>query len=347
MPGSNPGVSGSVLLMNAEDALDDTVGPRLDNLGADSSRVVALVGVRDARGERWISLVTDLAALEVALQSNGEIVAAIIDPLNAYLGTGLDTHRDAPLRSVLGPLAAMANKYDVAVIAVMHINKGNSSQPLYRVIGSIAYVAAARSVLVVGRDPEDERSPIRHVVAVKHSLAESAPPSLKFELRQGRLLWAGESRLTARQLLAPPDGETRSSLDEAIAVLEAILADGSQPTKEVERLALQAGVSKRTLERARAALGVKSAPLTEPGRRGAVGWRSSLPTDATAINSANSANREHLADLIDYEFTESQNAPQVGGVNPTLTGAPRVPRCERHMRTLQADGSCSACQGRS
>ncbi len=50
----------------------------------------------------------------------------------------------------------------------------------------------------------------------------------------------------------------RSSLDEAVDFVMKALQDGDQPAKTIERDALRAGISERTLKRAKKELGIRS-----------------------------------------------------------------------------------------
>ena len=71
-------------------------------------------------------------------------------------------------------------------------------------LGSINFVAAARSVLVVGYDPEDETGDRRILAHAKSSLAR-AGESLMFELSAEKgFLWAGTSPLSAEEIFAAP-----------------------------------------------------------------------------------------------------------------------------------------------
>ena len=64
--------SGGVVLLSAEDDVEDTIRPRLDAAGADSKRIVAIQGVEfdDAGTKRLRSfnLERDLSALEDAIR---------------------------------------------------------------------------------------------------------------------------------------------------------------------------------------------------------------------------------------------------------------------------------------
>ena len=245
-----------VLILTAEDGLGDTVMPRAEDMGAELRRIDMLTAVRDEKGrERQPSLIDDLDAIEKVLAGDG-FDLVIIDPLNAYLGTTIDTHRDAALRSVLTPLAALAERFGVAIICIRHLTKGGRDKPIYRGQGSIAYAAAARVVLLVGKNPDDERE--RVVVCIKNNLAPH-PPSVAFEINDGQFRWRGETMVTAAALLAPDqDDEQRSALDEAREFLTMTLADGPQPVANVQSDAKEAGISATTLKRAKAALGVRA-----------------------------------------------------------------------------------------
>ncbi len=157
-----------VLILTAEDGLGDTIRPRLEDMGADLNRVHALTSIRDFDGtEHFPNLKEDLLMLESAL-AGGNFGMIIIDPINAYLG-GVDGNRDTDIRSVLGPLAAIAERYNVAVVAVRHLTKGGRDKAIYRGLGGIGYTAAARSVLLVGKNPNHPTE--RVVVCIKHNLA--------------------------------------------------------------------------------------------------------------------------------------------------------------------------------
>ncbi len=274
-----------VVLLSAEDALADTIRPRLDAAGADCTRIVALQSVteRDADGQAVPRQATlaDLEALRRAVRAV-DAALVVIDPLVAYLPARVDAHRDQDVRRALAPLAALAAELGVAVLAIRHLNKNSSvTNATYRGGGSIAFTAAARSELLVAADPADPGRPV--LAQVKCNLA--APPAAlvyRIDTAPGgaaRLRWLGESALSANALLAAHarDEDDQPALAEALDVLRAILADGPVPAGEVARLARQAGVSERTLKRAKHALSVRS------GRAGfgsAGGWRWTLLEEA-------------------------------------------------------------------
>ena len=142
-----------------------------------------------------------------------------------------------------------------------HLTKAAGGNTLYRGGGSIGIIGAARAGLVVAEDFED---PERRILAAnKHNLSRAAP-SLVFRVEAApngaaRVAWGGTSSLSAGDILREPvDPEQRSALSEAKEFLLEELADGPVAAELAKKDARAAGVSERTLKRAKRALGVGS-----------------------------------------------------------------------------------------
>src|SRR5699024_11923061 len=73
----------------------------------------------------------------------------------AYLGNESDLQIAGRARKLMQRLGMWASVYDCAVVLIGHLNKKEGSKDLYRSLGSIDLIAAARSVLQMERDPED------------------------------------------------------------------------------------------------------------------------------------------------------------------------------------------------
>ncbi len=282
LPGDGRGFEPrNVLMMSAEDGVGDTLRPRLEDMGADLQRTKILTSVRDDDGrERFPSLVDDMASIEKALGSGGYGLV-IIDPINAYLG-GVDGHADVDVRSALRPLAHLAERWSVSVVCIRHITKSPRDKAIYRGSGSIAYTAAARSVLLVGRNPNNERESV--AICIKHNLAPDSR-AIAFEIGDGLFLWRGESDVTAAQLLAPDENEERrDKLTRAIAFLCGALSVGSRRAQEMIGEAKANGITLATLYRAKEKLGVVVERRGEPGRRGAGSWWWTLPATTSDLD---------------------------------------------------------------
>jgi hypothetical protein len=273
MPDGTPGLTGGVVLLSAEDGLADTIQPRLAAAGADLSRIVALTAIGD---DRLPELPEDVKAIEEAIEG-AKAVLCVVDPLMAYLSGDVNAHRDQHVRRALAPLARMAERTRAAVLVVRHLNKGATNlNPLHRGGGSIGIIGAARAGLLAARDPDD---PERRVLALTKSNLGKAMPALGYRVVTAQngaaaIEWLGASAHSAESLLVvPQDEEQRSALDHAKAVLEEILGTKAVSVTEVMRQARAAGVSERTMERAKALLLVRA--WKGQGTQG--GWFWELP----------------------------------------------------------------------
>jgi hypothetical protein len=243
-----PAPIGRVVMLNAEDDLADTVRPRLDAAGADVTRITALAAVTDDDGEKQFNLQRDLAALEQAIADTPDCKLVIIDPITAYLGN-CDSHKNADIRAVLAPLAELAARYKVAVVAVSHLNKG-SGPALYRTMGSLAFVAAARAAWVVVKDKEAPKR--RMLLPVKNNLAEDTA-GMAYAIVDGILAWEADPvTISADEILGDDrrkDGH--SERDDAGHWLRQLLRDGRLSPKEIKAQADDAGFSWATIRRAK------------------------------------------------------------------------------------------------
>jgi hypothetical protein len=261
---------GTVIVMTAEDGLADTVRPRLDAAGADPTRVHAWesVPVLDDAGNptgiRPPSIPQDLDALERLIVRH-RAVLVVVDVLSAYLGAGVDGHRDQDVRRALMPLAKLAERTGAAIVVIRHLNKSGGSHAMYRGGGSIGIAGAARSILLCAPDPDDE-SETRRVLAVTGCNIAAPVPALAYHLAPAvehdcaRVMWDGTSKHTSDTLLAAPvDEEERSDRDAVAEVIGEALADGPRPREEVVKAIRLAGLSvvDKTIQRACRALSVE------------------------------------------------------------------------------------------
>ena len=245
-----------VVLLQAEDNLAEIVVPRLRALGADMDRIKLFDKKQFV--EQPLVLPDDLPLLETAA---GDVRAklVVIDPLTAFLGGNANS--DMSVRRAFGPLAAFAERNDLAVVVVRHLRKSGARNPLYGGMGSIGIIAAVRAGLLVGPDP-GSGDKYRHVLAQsKGNLSDAT--SLVYRTVKGvdgivTVEWLGPSKHTAADLAAAnAAADEHSALLEAQYVLYSILSEGQVPAKDVIRLAKLAAVSERTLKRAKRDLGIR------------------------------------------------------------------------------------------
>ncbi len=265
MPGDGHGAGamppGNVLLLTVEDSLAHTVRPRLEAAGADVDRVhvfdqARLEGALPTMPSHQDEILSMIRATQARM--------VIVDPFVAFLDEGLSYNNDQDVRRAMAAWAAIAEKTGAAIVLIRHLNKRAGGSSLYRGGGSIGIIGAARSGLVVAKDPAD---PARRILAVNKSNLGVGARSLVFAVEAAdntsRIAWRGESDLTAEELLdTPPSAEERSAIDEAIDFLRDLLSDQKvrdgygMLAGEVMGHAKTAGISQATLNRAKRALGV-------------------------------------------------------------------------------------------
>jgi hypothetical protein len=245
----------NVVALVAEDGLADTYRPRVEGQGGDPARVYVLRAVRHGGEEHPFTFEDDLAALETALRETSAGLL-VVDPLSAYLGRR-DSYKDAEIRAVLTPLAALAEAYHCAIVGVLHLTKDRQRRLLLRAQGNIAFVAQARTVFAVGPDPETPER--RLLVTIKNNLGVFAP-GLAFGISTEGLRWEpGTVEGAAEQLLAADDPSSRSERREREAAAEFLrvaLSTGPMASKELMSDAKANGIAQRTLWRAKTELGV-------------------------------------------------------------------------------------------
>ncbi len=274
LPDGSVPTRGPVLLLSAEDAAEYTLSPRLIAAGADT----AVVHLIQMQGEGFVDLSHDIEQIEREIQKTGAVLL-IIDPLNAYLGTSIDPHRDSSIRAVLGPLAALAERTGISIIGIRHWGKSVNEHAAKRGVGSVGYTAAARSVLSFAPDPDEPDSGRRMLAVAKSNLGPLTPGSLVFRIEQyessdrtwttSRAVWEGRANHSADDLSRGSGShEERSALGDAMEFLNEELAGGRVEVKEIMRRAKEASISDATLRRAKRKLGVRSLHDRKPGETG-------------------------------------------------------------------------------
>lgn len=245
---------GKVIIATVEDGAGDTIRPRLDSMGADVANVLNLDGIAGPSGEpeSGFLLDTHIPLLEQALIENPDVKLMLIDPLSGHFGDK-DSHKDTQVRGVLAPLCKLAERYKVAILGIAHMSKSNQGKTLYRSLGSIAFTATARAAWGVVQDPEHEDQ--RLFLPVKNNLGNST--GLAYRLENGRVIWDStpvDYDIDNLPFLQEDNGK----LDEAKAWLQYQLSAGPLAARDIYEQAKSDGIAKRTLDRAKADLGVWS-----------------------------------------------------------------------------------------
>jgi hypothetical protein len=259
-----------VLIVTAEDHIAAVVRPRLEAAGADLE-LVRIVTIP-------ITLPDDVAVLD-SLVRDYDAALLVLDPLVAFIGDGVNTHRDHHVRRVLAPLADLAERTGVALVVVIHTNKGRDNEPLMRISGSIGFTGAARTVLLAADDPKDETR--RIFAVVKSNLAEFPPPlayrvvgvQLEGGISTSRIEWLGQApEIDVRELLVSRNPDDRSAREDAVEFLvEAGVQETAQPVADLMKGAKAMEMARRRfrglVERWGSQRGVLGSPIPGCGDR--------------------------------------------------------------------------------
>lgn len=323
LPDAEQFKAGNVLMLSAEDGLGDTLRPRLDAVGADVRRIFAL-------NQQLTFDTAGLLRLEAAIIEHAPVLV-IIDPLFAFTGGKVDIHRANECRAISAPLATIAERHGCAMLAVRHLGKSRGGgHALNAGIGSIDFTAAARGVLLVGRDPDDEQK--RAVVQTKNNLAPHGE-AIGYKLEGNQFYWTGASDLTAGRILAAVSDEgERSTLTEAVDFLSVALSCGGRDSKAIKDEAKQAGISEATLRRAKTRLKVQARKVGLPGSNFQK-WIWELPNNEGAQLSGEDGQ------IIESDHLRANRAEK-GTYSQHLAEDAQTPKIE-HLRA--GDDSSSVC----
>lgn len=257
---------GNVIFLSAEDDPEDTIVPRLIAAGADCSKIHIIEAVKAIVNNKEIisqfSLANDLNALEEKIKEVGEISAIFIDPISSYLGNKIDEHKNAAVRSMLTPLSKLAEKYKVAIICVTHLNKCENQKAINRVVGSIGFIAAARSAFAITRDGVDDTK--RVFLPIKNNIGNDTT-GLSFHIHEktinnsintSMIVWTNEIVKEKIDAIINTNQDQISAIEEAINFLNLLLSGGPMPATEIFNLAEQEEISNKTLRRAKQKLSI-------------------------------------------------------------------------------------------
>lgn len=258
--------------------------------------------------------------------------------MNAVAG---DSHKNGETRRSLQPLVDLASSVGAALLGITHFSKGtNGREPIERIIGSIAFGALARVVMVAAKEPEaDDGTAGRRILARAKSnigpdeggyayTLESKPMPGHDDIVASVAAWGDAIDGTARDMLAvaeaTDDNGEGHAFSEAKVFLLDLLMDGPKACAEIKVEAKNAARSWRTIERAKSALKVTSFKSGDAGT-----WVWSLPQDQQSSRPNGLADLKPsptpLADLADLKKPKQ---------NPSITN-PQHRQEDQHRQDRQ------------
>lgn len=284
--------SSPVLYLTAENDPNKVLRPRAEAMGADLQRLYFQDGASYAMGDEELAVLC--RSLRPAL--------IVFDPIQSYLGQGVQMNRAEQVRPLLDGLGALAKELDMAVVLISHMSKPGPgvASALDRLLGSSDFRNAARSILIVGKDPDHPDT--RVVAHAKNSLGVPGESQQYHICENGTVAYDGPCALTADRIIrdtgdAQPRTRPAAALGTAVEVLDKQLSFvGWVEHAEVERLCARHGFSERTMRRAREALGLKVFQSGKVPDRHTFWYRSELSEDAVIADYTN-AHKQLVLDV--------------------------------------------------
>jgi putative DNA primase/helicase len=302
-----------VLVLVGEDDVDDTAATRLVAAHADMTKIHFLESMRrpGSSEESEVRFDMDLPALEKALAQHPNIRLIIVDPISNYLGdTSMVAEQDA--RGILIPLKRIAQRQNVAVVIVMHLNKKSELEAISRVGGAMAFIGVARCSWLFVRDATSDDGQLKDsfsMARIKNNLVKASGSGLAYHIEarpidipgeaEGAwtpyIVWDAAIDKTADDVLSRvkrngpgrPEG-TAPKLQEAKDWLEAKLQDGALTAKDIIMHAKEEkNIKEGVLRTAMHELGIKPKQIARE-------WMWELPEmdERTATVTADSAVEE-------------------------------------------------------
>jgi len=262
--GKGLSIQSNVAFMSAEDSAEDTIKPRLIAAGANLTKIHVIEGICVKQEKRdCINLGNNLSDINHYLIENPEIRLLIIDPVASYFGK-IDSHRDSDVRGLFYPLSKLAQKLNIAILCVSHLNKSTANPAIERVNGSIGIVASVRTAFVAIKDPNNEERrlflPIKNNLALDRNGFAFMIESVEIEnkIKTSRIKWGESVTAHADDFLSQNKITRSSKKEDALEFLKTLLSGGPVETKRVLQLGNSAGFSNSTLERAKNILNIIS-----------------------------------------------------------------------------------------
>ena len=255
-PDGTRSAPGDVLVWSGEDDPADTLLPRLMASGARTDRVWFVGDVRRAGTSRPFDLASDMPGLLEAAKAIPALKLILVDPI-ATAVTG-DSHKNTEVRRGLAPLVDFAAQAGAALLGITHFSKGGQgSDPASRVVGSVAFTAVARVVLVCAKSKNDDGTERRLMARSKSNLGPD-DGGFEYTLQQAeplpgihasRAVFGASVEGSARDLLDEPDPTTNTSdtADAVTLLRDELTADCWTPVKRAQKAVASQGFTHKQI----------------------------------------------------------------------------------------------------
>ena len=260
VPGFRSCDRGAVVWCAAEEDWTTQVVPRLRDAGADLSAIFRPSKLLPDGKKRTLHLPEHLDDFRDLLTRIGAKLL-VLDPFISMMSPTLDVRNEQQARLYLEPLADMCWEIGCTAILTRHLRKGTHGDAREQGLGSVAVANTCRSVLRCDEHPHEPGRSVLSVVAVNcaERMQSQAFSFFRFGDGQHKLAWHGSVSLDADAVAEGRGSEAeRDEWHDADSVLFTMIGEDWTRCTEIAKAAEAAGVSLRTLRRAKARLHVPS-----------------------------------------------------------------------------------------
>lgn len=261
-------VQGNVIFMSAEQSRASVTVPRFRDMDADLSKIA--LPDEDGDDGEVRPFVLDEEGFRALDQFVAELkpVIIVVDTVTAYIEAQRDFNSANQVREWMRRLGKIARVRRCAVLVLGHLNKNTNAKPLHRVMGSVDFTGAARSVLFVGHDPDNKGA--KALVHIKSNVGPIGP-SLGYSIEDGVFGWTAESDLDADRMCEPAQTrEARETHQECAEWLRHyLITNGATPNAEIEAKAKEKGWGRRVVDAAKKLAGAQK---EKDGMAGGWAW---------------------------------------------------------------------------
>ena len=145
----------------------------------------------------------------------------VFDPIQYFLGSSVDMNKANEVRPLLEGLRCICREMDCTAIIVEHLNKATQQKAHYRGIGTVDFINASRSALMVGWHPTQQG--MRVAIPIKANAKYGLPIMFSID-DTGRFSWHGTCDVTEDEVAnARRTCKDTSTVDPVLSLVIAIM----------------------------------------------------------------------------------------------------------------------------
>ena len=236
-----------VLYFTSEDNTAETLKERFEKAGADLKNLV-FVPLED----KFFHKITLESEVLEELIKQAKPALCVLDPLQSFVKGKMADRNN--MRRQLDCLTRLASVYDVSFLIIVHTNKLTTSDPRTKLSDSSDIWDKCRSILFVGTTKEKK---VRYLSQEKgnYTKEDNELATQLFMIKDGRIENTGTTDKTYYDFATESVFRKDTSIrDDAKEFILTTIKDKEMLSTELEEIATSYGISKRTLERAKADL---------------------------------------------------------------------------------------------